>query len=225
VLLSARQPLRELRALLRQLRMPVRDTGEAAALPPTVAALVVRDNVRQRRTIERAHIDAMRRARTRIWLVTPYFYPGADFRHALRDAARRGVEVRLLLQGRPDYRLAALAARVLYQELLQDGVRVHEYIAADLHAKVMLVDDHWSTVGSSNIDPLSLLLNLEANLVVKDKDFTAALARELEQAFEQSHPITADEARAHGWGGWLRRGLVAWCAYIYLRVAGVTGRY
>jgi cardiolipin synthase len=225
VLLSARQPLRELRGLLRQLRMPVRDTGEAAALPPTVAALVVRDNLRQRRTIERAHIEAMRGARDRIWLVTPYFYPGTDFRRALRDAARRGVEVRLLLQGKVDYRLAALAARVLYREMLHHGVHIHEYQGAYLHAKVMLVDDRWCTVGSSNIDPLSLLLNLEANLLVRDVAFTAELAAQLQDAFAQSTEVQPASLHELGWVRLTRHAVVAWIAYVYLRVAGVTGRY
>ena len=225
VLLSARQPLHALRRLLRQLRMPRRATEDEPALQPVAAALVVRDNLRQRRTIERAHIEAMRQARERIWLVTPYFYPGADFRRALRDAAERGVEVRLLLQGKVDYRLAALAARVLYQELMQHGVHIHEYTPAFLHAKVMLVDRQWCTIGSSNIDPLSLLLNLEANLVVRDPAFTGELAADLEKAFATSREVQHDELRELGWVRLSRRAVVAWCAYIYLRVAGVTGRY
>ena len=225
VLLSARQPLHELRRLLRQLRMPRRAAPDEPALTPVAAALVVRDNLRQRRTIERAHIEAMRRARERIWLVTPYFYPGADFRRALRDAAERGVQVRLLLQGKVDYRLAALAARVLYQELMQHGVQIHEYTPAFLHAKVMLVDRQWCTVGSSNIDPLSLLLNLEANLVVQDEGFNRELAADLEQAFASSREVQHAELRELGWVRLSRRAIVAWCAYIYLRVAGVTGRY
>jgi cardiolipin synthase A/B len=225
VLLSARQPLHELRRLLRLLRMPHRAAGDEPALLPVASALVVRDNLRQRRTIERVHIEAMSRARERIWLVTPYFYPGADFRRALREAAQRGVEVRLLLQGKVDYRLAALAARVLYQELMQHGVHIHEYTPAFLHAKVMLVDQHWCTIGSSNIDPLSLLLNLEANLVVQDKTFTRELADDLEKAFTTSREVQHDELRELGWVSLSRRAMVAWCAYIYLRVAGVTGRY
>ena len=78
------------------------------------------------------------------------------------------MRVRLLLQGKLDYRIAGLAAQVLYDELLADGVRIFEYTPAFLHAKVALVDADWATVGSSNIDPLSLLLNLEANLIVRD---------------------------------------------------------
>jgi cardiolipin synthase len=198
--------------------------GTLADLPPVRAALVLRDNLRRRRTIERSYIAAMRRARTRIDLASPYFYPGGAFRAALRQAARRGVEVRLLLQGKLDYRIAGLAARSLYEELLGAGVRIFEYTPAYLHAKVARVDDEWATVGSSNIDPLSLLLNLEANVVVRDAGFTARLAAELDRAFAVSLEI--DPKQSHrSVQGTLRRGLVAWVAHVYLRIAGATGKY
>ena len=99
--------------------------------------------------------------------------------------------MRLLLQGKLDYRFAGLAASVLYDELLSRGVRIYEYTPAFLHAKVALADDDWATVGSSNIDPLSLLLNLEANVVVRDATFTAALAAAFERAIAQSREVSA----------------------------------
>ncbi|HKX94253.1 MAG TPA: phospholipase D-like domain-containing protein, partial [Methylibium sp.] len=188
------------------------------------AALIVRDNLRQRRSIERHYIDALRGARQRIDLVSPYFYPGREFRRALVAAARRGVQVRLLLQGKVDYRFAALAAQVLYDELLAQGVRIYEYTPAFLHAKVARVDERWATVGSSNIDPLSLLVNLEANLAVRDRGFVASLAKAIEQDFAAATEVTAPPPLA-GWRRWLRRGFVAWAASVYLRLAGATGRY
>lgn len=228
-LLHTEHPLQRARALVRQMRLTRRSHRAPIAIaqepPPVQAAFVVRDNVRQRRTIERAYIDAIRDARQRVWLISPYFYPGQEFRHALCKAARRGVQVRLLLQGKPDYRIAAMAARALYEELLRHGVEIYEYVPAFLHAKVMLVDDAWSTVGSSNIDPISLLLNLEANMIVRDEAFAADLAREIAAALSQSETITPQHARLRGWTGLLERALVAWVAYVYLRVAGVTGRY
>jgi len=143
----------------------------------------------------------------------------------LRQAARRGVRVRLLLQGKLDYRIAGLAARALYAELQAYGVRIYEYTPAFLHAKVAVVDDDWATVGSSNIDPLSLLLNLEANVVVQDVAFARELRARFEVALAESHEV----AGSHEWGGGWRtlalRGIVAWSANIYLRVAGITGRY
>jgi cardiolipin synthase len=104
------------------------------------------------------------------------------------------------------------------------GVRIFEYTPAFLHAKVAVVDDDWATVGSSNIDPLSLLLNLEANVVVRDHAFAQALSARFEAALALSVEVTVVPAR-RGWRAWLQRGLVAWFANVYLRVAGITGRY
>jgi len=191
---------------------------------PVQVALVVRDNFSHRRAIERAYVEAIGQARERIDIACSYFYPGRAFRRALRRAAARGVRIRLLMQGKVDYRLAALAARVLYDEMLSRGVRIYEYTPAFLHAKVAVVDGQWATVGSSNIDPLSLLLNLEANVVVLDEDFAAHLGERLEQAFAVSQEITAPPVR-RGLRGWLMRGFVAWVANVYLRAAGITGRY
>ncbi|MBL8289652.1 MAG: cardiolipin synthase ClsB [Rubrivivax sp.] len=216
-------PMAKARGLVRQLRGAA--VLDAAADPsPMRAAFLVRDNLRQRRTIERSYVEAIRSARERIDVAVPYFYPGRVFRRALRKAARRGVRVRLLLQGKVDYRIAAIAARVLYDEMHANGVRIYEYTPAFLHAKVAVVDEEWATVGSSNIDPLSLLLNLEANVVVRDPDFARSLAARFEAAFAASTEVHAAPARA-GWRRWLRRAGVAWAANLYLRVAGITGRY
>ena len=191
---------------------------------PMKAALLVRDNVRQRRAIERSYVEAIDRAKHRVDIAVPYFYPGRLFRRALRKAAARGVQVRLLLQGKVDYRIAAMAARALYDELRGRGVRIYEYTPAFLHAKVAVVDDDWATVGSSNIDPLSLLLNLEANVMVRDAGFAASLTRALDLAFAVSAEVQGRPVQA-GWRGLIQRGLVAWAANLYLRLAGITGRY
>jgi cardiolipin synthase len=220
------EPLARARRLLRRLRSLSREDGApgAASVDPVRVAFVVRDNLRRRRAIEHAYVDAISSARERVDLVCPYFYPGRLFRRALRLAARRGVQVRLLLQGKADYRFAALAAQVLYDEMLRAGVRVFEYTPAFLHAKVAVVDADWSTVGSSNIDPLSLLLNLEANVIVRDESFAAVLALRLEMAFQVSREVLRPPVGA-GWAAVLRRGFVAWSAYWFLRLAGITGKY
>lgn len=228
------EPVARARRLMRRLRMDpqgeaapgTRTPAQTEALAPMRAAFVLRDNLRRRRAIERSYIDAIRRARVRVDLISPYFYPGRAFRRVLRQAARRGVQVRLLLQGKVDYRIAGLAARALYDELLADGVRIFEYTPAFLHAKVALVDDDWATVGSSNIDPLSLLLNLEANLVVRDAAFTRALAAEFDAAAAASREIDTEQGlHPTGARARLRRWWVAVCARLYLRIAGATGRY
>jgi cardiolipin synthase A/B len=225
-LANSPRPVKDVLARVRELRGPktVGVSTEGEAPPPMHAAFLVRDNLRQRRTIERSYVEAIRHAKVRVDLAVPYFYPGRSFRRALRDAARRGVRVRLLLQGKIDYRIAALAAQAVYEELRSHGVLIYEYMPAYLHAKVAVVDDDWATVGSSNIDPLSLLLNLEANVVVRDASFANELARRFEQAVAVSTEVGGAPHRA-GWRGWWRRGLVAWVANVYLRVAGVTGNY
>jgi cardiolipin synthase len=220
VLARSSAPVNEAVALLRRLRA-VPPVPEAAAAVPVLAAFVVRDNLRQRRAIEHSYVAAIRHARTRVDIAVPYFYPGQRFRRALRLAAGRGVRVRLLLQSKFDYRIAELAAHALYDELRADGVHIYEYLPAFLHAKVAVVDDAWATVGSSNIDPLSLLLNLEGNVVVRDPVFARALGERFEAAFAVSREVTGPPMRA----GWLQRALVAWGASVYLRVAGITGRY
>ena len=219
------EPLSGARSLLRQLRIVPRPSAAAVeVLQPVQAAFVVRDNLRQHRAIERSYIHALEGARTRIDIVCPYFYPGRIFRRTLRGAAQRGVRVRLLLQGKLDYRIAGLAAQVLYDELLSYGVQIFEYMPAFLHAKVALADDDWATVGSSNIDPLSLLLNLEANVVVRDARFSASLAGAFEEALAASREVTAPPV-PRGWLATLRRGFVAWTAHWVMRVAGLSGRY
>jgi len=220
------QPLARARRVLQRLRLvaPSGESAPADTARPVSVAFVVRDNFRRRRSIERAYIEAVLRARERVDLVTAYFYPGRLFRRALIRAAQRGVRVRLLLQGKIDYRFAALAAQVLYDELRRHGIRIFEYTPAFLHAKVALADDQWATVGSSNIDPLSLLLNLEANVIVRDETFTHELSQRFELAVTASREVT-DATRGIGWRPVVLRGFVAWCANWLLRMAGISGRY
>jgi cardiolipin synthase A/B len=141
------------------------------------AGLVLRDNLRNRTRIERAYRKAIAGARHEVLIANAYFLPGAKLRKALVAAAQRGVRVQLLLQGRYEYFMQYHAARPLYGALLEAGVEIHEYQRGFLHAKVAVVDGHWSTVGSSNLDPLSLQLAREANVVVDNAPF----ARELQE--------------------------------------------
>lgn len=147
------------------------------------AMLVLRDNLRSRHAIERAYLRAIGRARQDVLIACAYFLPGLRFRRALRSAARRGVRVRLLLQGREEYRLPHWAQQAMYQEFLSAGVEIVEYQPSFLHAKAAVIDD-WATVGSSNIDPFSLLLAREANIVVINPDFAQALRSSIERLIE-----------------------------------------
>ncbi len=139
------------------------------------ARLALRDNHDHPDDIERHYRAAIRGARERVLIANAYFFPGYRLVRELRLAARRGVDVRLVLQGRPDMPIVRTAASTLYLHLLRAGVRIFEYTRRPLHGKVALVDQRWSTVGSSNLDPLSLALNLEANVEVDDAGFNAGL--------------------------------------------------
>jgi cardiolipin synthase len=149
------------------------------------AELVLRDNLRNRSHIERAYRQAIGTAQQEIIIANAYFLPGRKLRKGLIHAARRGVRVRLLLQGRYEYFMQYHASRPVYGALLAAGVEIHEYSVSFLHAKVAVIDGHWATVGSSNLDPLSLLLAREANVVVDDVDFAQDLRARLVSAIEQ----------------------------------------
>lgn len=148
------------------------------------AALLLRDNLRHRTVIERAYLRAIGRAREEIIIANAYFVPGGRMRRAIVGAAKRGVRVSLLLQGRYEYFMQYYAARPVFGALLRAGVHIHEYAPSFLHAKVAVIDGHWATVGSSNLDPLSLLLAREANVVVDDRRFAARLRERLVYAME-----------------------------------------
>ncbi len=153
------------------------------------AALLLRDNVRNRRRIETAYLLAIAQASQEITIANAYFLPGGKLRKALLAAAGRGVKVKLLLQGRYEYFMQYHAARPVYAALLAAGIEIHEYEASFLHAKVAVVDafsgQAWATVGSSNLDPLSLLLAREANIVVRDGAFARDLHSRLILAMER----------------------------------------
>jgi cardiolipin synthase len=149
------------------------------------AALVVRDSLRHRHDIELAYLDAINAARTDVILANAYFFPSRKFRRALLEAARRGVAVTLLLQGKSDHPLQRHAARALYRSLLRAGIRIHEYYQSELHAKVAVIDGRVATVGSSNIDPFSLALAREANVFVDNVEFSAELRASLHEAIEK----------------------------------------
>ncbi len=149
--------------------------GDARAL------FVVRDNDEHQNDIEEHYLEAIRSARSRLLIANAYFFPGYRVLREIRNAARRGVRVRLILQGQPDMPIAKFGARMLYNYLLRDGVEIHEYCRRPLHAKVALADYDWATVGSSNLDPLSLSLNLECNVIVRDHAFNRMLHGALEQ--------------------------------------------
>ncbi|MFW6094205.1 MAG: cardiolipin synthase ClsB [Pseudomonadota bacterium] len=171
----------------------------AAGRTGSVRALFVhRDNQRGRRTaIEQQYRRAIRGARHRVIIANAYFFPGHLLLREICRAARRGVDVRLLMQAEPDLRIVRFAERLLYDHLLESGVKLYEYRRRQYHGKVALVDGDWVTVGSSNLDPLSLWFNLEANLIVRDRDFNR-LVHERMAALIGQHCRRVTGARAEG---------------------------
>lgn len=150
-----------------------RQPGEAQAL------FVWRDNDDHRDDIERHYLKMLANAKREVIIANAYFFPGYRLLHAMRNAARRGVQVKLIVQGEPDMPIVKVGAELLYNYLLKGGVQVYEYRRRPLHGKVALMDTHWATVGSSNLDPLSLSLNLEANLIIHDRTFNQTLRENL----------------------------------------------
>jgi cardiolipin synthase len=185
------------------------------------AALVLRDNVLHRRDIEEAYLEAIANAKEEIIIANSYFVPGWRFRKALMDAADRGVSVKLLLQGRIEY-LVMLATQAFYSAFLAHGIEIYEYSKSFMHSKVAVIDQEWATVGSSNIDPFSLLLAREANVVVRDHFF----AEELRASILQSIQDGATEISPQAWvRGNLRHRIFSWMVYGILRIVlGVIGR-
>lgn len=184
------------------------------------AAFVIRDNLRHRRDIERSYLKAIATAYNEIIIANAYFLPGRNFRRALIHAAQRGVSVVLLLQGKIEYRIQHYATRALYGHFLDAGIEIYEYQKSYLHAKVAVIDQYWSTVGSSNIDPFSLLMAREANVVIIDRAFALELKNSLQQAIEDSKSVSKKY-----WGkqSWISRSL-NWISYYIVRILqGMVG--
>lgn len=164
--------------------------GAAVPLGKPAVAFVARDNLVNRRAIEKAYLVAIGRARREIIVANPYFMPGRKIRRALVRAGRRGVDVRVLV-GRKEFALLDHAVRYLYRTLLKAGVHIAEYEKTMLHAKVAVIDSSWATVGSSNLDALSLVLNNEANVVLVEHPEIALLRSAMLAAFGEARPIDA----------------------------------
>lgn len=185
------------------------------------AAFLIRDNIRHRNDILCAYIDAIDNARHEILIANAYFLPGVRFGRALYAAARRGVRITVLLQGKSDHPLMRYATQTLYAEAMRAGIRIFEYEKSFMHAKVAVVDGEWATVGSSNIDPFSLLLAKEANLAVRDRHFAGQMQDSLQAAMaEGAHEVAPEDISRQPWHIRLSR----WLAYALVRATvGLAG--
>lgn len=184
------------------------------------AAFIIRDNILHRRDIEEAYLRAIQAAKSEILIANAYFIPGRKFRKALLDAARRGVKVKLLLQGRKEYFLM-FATHAFYREFLNNGIEIFEYRKSFMHSKVAVIDELWATIGSSNIDPFSLLLAREANIIIKDQAFASELRTDIELSIQDGGlKVTAQD--------WVKAGITirfaSWIAFGLVRFfLGVIG--
>ncbi|GAB7527891.1 cardiolipin synthase ClsB [Pseudomonas sp. 3A(2025)] len=185
--------------------------------------LAERDNREHTTDIEEQYLKAINQATSRITLANAYFFPSYRFLRALRNASRRGVKVTLILQGKPDMPFVRVCSRLTYTYLLRDGVVIHEYKQRALHGKVALIDNEWSTVGSSNLDPLSLALNLEANLFIRDAALNQHLHDHLRDlAAAHSVPITLKGAAR---GQWWRAPMIFLCFHFLRHFPAIAGLF
>ncbi|WP_187360168.1 cardiolipin synthase ClsB [Chitinolyticbacter meiyuanensis] len=194
---------------------------QLAASGSAVASFAIRDNLRHRHDIEHAYLQAIRRARREIIIANAYFLPGYRFRHALRAAAARGVTVVLVLQGQVDHFLLHWATRAYYRRFLKSGMEIYEYRAGFMHAKAAVIDGEWATVGSSNLDPFSLLLAREANLFVHDAEVAEELRADIQRHIARnSRRVSLEQVTRVGW--WWRS--LVWGCFGAVRVVmGLTG--
>jgi len=177
-------------------------------------AFIARDNLHHRRDIERAYLKAIGQARDEIWLVTPYFLPGRRLRRALINAAKRGVSVNLLL-GRDEFRVLNWAVPSLYGQLLAANIAIYEYPKALLHTKAMVVDRRWATLGSSNCDHLSFLLNHEANLIIRNHSVIKEIRWKIaDQATDNGVKV---EPNVYAQRSYFEK-VFNWVAYMFVRV-------
>lgn len=197
----------------------LRPLGEVAG--HAEAKFVVRDNLRHRRDIEREYLRAIESARHEIIIANAYFLPGLRFRRALICAAKRGVRVVVLVQGVIEHVILYFATRAFYHQFLAVGIEVHEYRKGFMHAKVAVIDGRWSTVGSSNLDPFSLLLAREANIFVRDMVFSGQLRADLLRVLQdESAQIRQEDLhQSH-----LLQRLLSWFFYGFSRLLlGMSG--
>jgi cardiolipin synthase len=187
-----------------------------------MVALVLRDNVKNRLGIERVYRKAIGEAKSEVLIANAYFLPGTKLLRALMHAAGRGVRVRLLLHGTYESFLQYHASRPLFYGLLAAGVEIHEYRTGFLHAKVAVVDGCWATVGSSNLDPLSLLLAREANVVIDDQAFAVDLRSRILQGMDK-HGVELNLQR-YGLRPWHQRVLDYLALGVVRMLLFVTGR-
>jgi len=151
------------------------------------------------RLFYRRLVRSIRLAKNYIYLTTPYFIPNQRLSFILARAARRGVDVRLITPKQSDHPLVDQARNSYFALAMKAGVRIYHYEGETLHAKTAVIDDNWATIGSSNLDNLSLLFNYEANLISTDKNFVADLKEHFVNDLLLSTELEPAEWKKRSW--------------------------
>jgi cardiolipin synthase A/B len=185
--------------------------GHHGRRPDPRVRVVTSDMRKGRASIRDAYRSAIRRAHKSIFITNAYFLPTIGLLRALADAARRGVDVRIMVAGTTDVTAVLLASRSIYGHLLDAGAKLFEWNGRVLHSKTAVIDGHWSTVGSSNLDQQSLHSNLEANAIIEDAQFAEAVEAMFFEDLAHCEEITAE--------GWKKRRpwerAASWAAYLF----------
>lgn len=171
------------------------------ALEASGDTLITNHSLRGRLFLRNLYVARFVAAQRSIWLTTPYFVPDRRTRLSLMTAARRGVDVRVLLPLKSDVRLVQWAARAAYARLLASGVQIYKYLPRMLHAKTAIVDGAWSTIGTANIDYRSFFLNYELVLASADTALAAALQRQFLSDLQESMQVQATTWAQRHWPG------------------------
>lgn len=216
LLLLRGSPRRERKKYLRELKVP-----EIAPVGGSPILFVERDNRWHKKDIEKQYMLAIRLAKKRIVIANAYFFPRLFFLRALRQASMRGVEVILVMQGQPDMPWVSMLSRLLYNYLLRANVKIYEYCQRSFHGKIALMDDEWITIGSSNLDPLSFSLNLEANVFIRDKELNQKLFIHIQDLIENHCKVIDMELAKHGY--WWRVPLIFLSFYFLRHFPSIVG--
>jgi len=162
-------------------------------LPKSDVRLLRNDAFRNKLQILRAYRSAIRNAKEEVILLSPYFMPGIRMLRVMIRAARRGVKVKLLLAGKSDIPVFYTASAYLYPVMLNAGIEIYEWHASVMHAKVAVADKRWATIGSFNMNNLSALMSIEANLEITNPVFCHDLHAELSALLQQARRIEAQQ--------------------------------
>ncbi|MDO8519336.1 MAG: phospholipase D-like domain-containing protein, partial [Deltaproteobacteria bacterium] len=167
----------------------IRHRGRRPLLTGGAPHFILANYGRGKSLIREEYLSAIARSRKRVWITTPYFVPDRGIRSALRRAARRGIDVRLLVPGITDIPVVSWAAESTYASLFAAGVKIYEYQGRVMHAKCAVADDDWFTVGTANLDQMSFFSNLEVNLFGQDSDKTQILSSQFENDLQSAKRI------------------------------------